>query len=357
MKEVDSQSVLRYARACVDRAKQQPSFSGQSGHRRIYWVALMLYWGFAGELSEGDAWLLLSEFNLAGDPESTRHLKHAVGDAKAGRSCKKPRGWMIERMGGPKTTNQQRGPERMPNVYFDEIAQWLIDRCPLEDQSDVETYVASRKLMASSAVLFALPHVREQKALAADMCEQFGASKLNETGLFGVTPASKDVDLSRFAFPFHRLCICWVDPAGFVDTIERRVTDSSIEGGNNKRWVFPRHRGPQWPLGCHELWNDKDMRPVTIVEGPTDYMAVRTMNYGNPVSPITIALQNARSTLAPEWVRPILGRHVTVALDGDTAGETAAQGIMAQLTAIGVQCTRQRPPVGCKDWAEALMKR
>jgi hypothetical protein len=251
---------------------------------------------------------------------------------------------------------QEQRAEPIPQSRFAPMAEWLLEQCALEHQQDVVEMLKSRRLYDPfnpdlTADVFALP--ADQEPLVSALVSKFGRDDLTNSGLAHQLP-SGELDVSRFAWPQHRLCITWRDGDGDAQTIERRHVGS---GHTDKRWVFPRQRAPWWPLGWDELSRALPERAVVIVEGPTDWIAVRAWlrtELHESIRPVVIALPSA-TKLRPEWLRLLSGRRVAVNLDADKAGAEASAAIIDQLVGIASQVTRKVAPA--KDWAEAWQKR
>jgi 5S rRNA maturation endonuclease (ribonuclease M5) len=239
-----------------------------------------------------------------------------------------------------------------PQSRFMVIAEWLLSRCAVQLENDVMNALRERRLDAYTTDLFALPRVeaKMQQRLIGELVEEFGRPDFQHSGLAHLLP-SGELDVTRFAWPEHRLGVAWRDPDGDIQTIERRHVGN---GRCDTRWVFPRDRRPIWPLGYDQLERADKARPVIIVEGPTDCMAVRMWTAKKEPMPVVVALPSALK-LRPEWLRLLAGRDVTVALDDDKAGSEAAAGIMAQLAGIAAAVHRKVAPA--KDWAKAWQDR
>lgn len=244
----------------------------------------------------------------------------------------------------------------LSQAAFALIAARLAELCPLYAHQDVMEYLVARRLeLGVSADVFALPAPAEQRQVVAVLVEEFGREPLAQTGLIKRMPAGEP-DLSRFVWPEHRLGVIWRGPDGSAQTIERRFTGNR---DTDRRWVFPAQRGAAWPLGWNELVQATPDRSVVIVEGPSDYLAVRAWMFvksrtANVPVPVALALASA-TKLRPEWLRSLMDRRVYVALDSDEAGEEASARILAQLVAIGIDAERSCPPAPSKDWAAAWL--
>jgi 5S rRNA maturation endonuclease (ribonuclease M5) len=241
-------------------------------------------------------------------------------------------------------------PEVTPQSRFMVMAEWLLIRCAVQLEGDVMSALRERRIDTYTTDLFALPPTALQQRLIGELVEEFGRPDFQHSGLAHLLP-SGELDVTRFVWPEHRLGIVWRDPDGDIQTIERRHVGN---GRCDTRWVFPRDRRPIWPLGYDQLERADKSRPVIIVEGPTDCIAVRLWVAKKEPMPVVVALPSALK-LRPEWLPLLKDRHVTVALDADKAGEEAAAGIMAQLATMGVEAVRKVAPA--KDWAEAWAKR
>lgn len=256
-----------------------------------------------------------------------------------------------------------------PQSRFMVIAEWLLSRCAVQLESDVMNALRERSLDAYTTDLFALPRVdsKRQQRLIGELVEEFGRPDFQHSGLAHLLP-SGELDVTRFAWPEHRLGVVWRDPDGDIQTVERRHVGN---GRCDTRWVFPRDRRPIWPLGWNLIhkpgvnnttfYGGEDLIersvPVVIVEGPTDCLALRAwLSLKEGVVPVVVALPSA-TKLRPEWFRPLYGRVVYVALDNDKAGHEASEAIMRQLAGIASEVHRKIAPVPAKDWAEAWQKR
>lgn len=243
-------------------------------------------------------------------------------------------------------------PESTPQFYFMAMAEWLLSRCAVQLEKDVMNLLRARRLDSYTTDLFALPPVAMQQRLIGELVEEFGRPCFQFSGLAKLLP-SGELDVTRFAWPEHRLGVVWRDPDGDIQTIERRHVGN---GSCDTRWVFPRGRRPIWPLGYDQLEKAHPARPVIIVEGPTDCIAVRLWVAKKNPMPVVVALPSALK-LRLEWMRLLSRREVTVALDDDKAGSEASNAIMGQLSKIAYTVQRKIAPAPFKDWSEAWQKR
>lgn len=255
----------------------------------------------------------------------------------------------------------------LPIALFDAVVSRLAGLCPIESQPDVCRYVWSRGLPLSMGGMFALPGPSKQRAIIAQLEAEFGAGVLEMTGLFwrkDWRDLSSPIDLGRFAHPNNRWCLPWRDPSGLAFTLQRRIVAAASE--DVKRWVFASGRQVNFPLGAEVLWPawKERARAVIIAEGPGDTLALRaailaksSREGSDPASmPIVVGLSSAVGELRSGWLRVCIGHEVKVALDGDAAGEKAAQGIIRQLAEHRTTAVRMAPPAPAKDWGEALLR-
>jgi hypothetical protein len=252
--------------------------------------------------------------------------------------------------------------------WMPQIIGRLAELCPLSGLPEVAEYLEQRGIPTNfERDVFALPPAPLQGGLIAILASDFSAGALASTGLIRRLPSGKP-DLSRFAWPGHRLCVIWRWLDGTPQTLQRRHVGA---GECQTRWVFPSGRGPEFPLGYDRLEREEPglvrlnpPRTVVIVEGPTDWLASRWIaardvflsHCDEADMPLVVALPSAIK-LRPEWLRALAKRHVIVALDGDEAGEKAAASIINQLAepALVTTTTRLLPPRGAKDWADTLV--
>lgn len=251
----------------------------------------------------------------------------------------------------------------LPIATFDSVVRVIAEACPIETQRDVAEYVWSRGLPLNSGGGFALPRAGDQKALIAKLAAQFSRETLAGTGLFKRNDDGSP-DLSRFGWPAHRWCIPWRSPDGLTQTLERRVIGPCA--ADTPRWVFAAQRGAKWPLGAELLWPawKERSRPVIIAEGPGDTLAIRASVFARyarqgrdmSTAPFVIGLASASMSIDAGLSRVCSGHRVVVALDSDAAGEAASQKIIAHFQARRTEAIRTRPPAGCKDWGESLVR-
>lgn len=332
------QARLQLFEACDDVRASGSGIRNATFNKRSEWIGRLIG---SGLLAEREA---VSELKRAGRDAGLTPGECASTLASALRSGKaRP----IE------PQKQDTRPEMTPQSAFAPMTEWLLERCPVTGQHDVMQLLRSRRLDTQLVDLFALPAPEMQEPLIDGLCKAFGRPAFQGSGLSHLLP-SGELDVQRFAWPQHRLCIVWRDPDGDAQTIERRHVGS---GQTDKRWVFPRGRPPWWPLGWDRLTKSPTDRPVVIVEGPTDCLAVRAWldaELNEEIRPVVVALPSALK-LRPEWLCLLSGRSVAVNLDADKAGEEAAVAIIEQLTGIASQVTRKVAPA--KDWSEAWQKR
>jgi hypothetical protein len=243
----------------------------------------------------------------------------------------------------------------LPLEAFAAIADRLAELCPLDEQPDVSGYLASRRLELGAADAFALPASLEQKAVVVALAQEFGREALAQSGLIKRLPAGEP-DLSRFVWPEHRLCVTWRGPEGIAH--HRAPLHGEPRGGATLGVPEAARRGVAAGMAPARASGGGATR--RDVEGPSDYFAVRAWAFvraraGAQPMPVTLALPSA-TKLRPEWLRPLMDRRVVVALDSDDAGDQASVHILEQLSAVGIQAERSRPPAPAKDWAAAWLR-
>lgn len=334
------QARLQLFDACDDVRASGSGIRNATLNRRAQWIGRLIG---SGLLAEREA---LEELKRAGRDaglsatEISATLSSAIRSGKA-----KP----IEPQ-KPETRV-----ESTPQSRFIPIAEWLLSRCAVGLQLEVMNTLRARRLDGYTTDLLALPPAPMQQRLIGELVEEFGRADFQHSGLAHLLP-SGELDVTRFAWPEHRLGIVWRDIDGDPQTIERRHVGSTP---SDKRWVFPRGRAPMWPLGYDQLARADKSRPVIIVEGPTDCLALRLWVASKSPMPVVVALPSA-TKLRAEWIPALVGRTVHVALDMDKAGEEAATAIVAQLRGVTREpciVLRTTAPAGSKDWAEAWQKR
>jgi DNA primase len=199
-------------------------------------------------------------------------------------------------------------------------------------------------------------HLRARRLLDAAMAEGWGALPFPNHAVVNAVVTKVGADawcasgLSRegqLTFPLHRLLIPWRNEHGEVSTIQRRTLEQ-----DDRKYVFPRGRGPENPYGIERVGSEGD---VALVEGAVDVLSYRELCRRNGLTRTALGLPGAAGW-RPEWVKYFRGRVVYLALDADHVGDAAAERLAVALHAGGAsRVTRHRPRVG-KDWADVLLR-
>lgn len=329
---------IQLEQACSDVRLAGPGIRNAELNRRAQWVGRIIGAGLLAP-REAEAQLTRAAREAGLSSAETRATLASAFRSGAANPVEAPPRWASQ-------------PTTLPQSAFAPMAEWLLERCPLENQTDVLSMVVERGLEGGIADAFALPPAADQAPLVAEMVAAFGRDAFMRSGIAALLP-SGELDAHRLVWPAHRLGAIWRDVDGDAQTIERRHVG---HGETDRRWVFPRARGAAWPLGAHLLASAGTWLPVAIVEGPTDYFALRawsTADGGSP-SAMVVALPSA-AKLKPEWIELFADRDVVIGLDGDEAGDKASAEIAQQLSGIASSVVRKIPKA--KDWSAAWERR
>lgn len=172
------------------------------------------------------------------------------------------------------------------------------------------------------------------------VCGVFGIEKVFKCGLCD--------ERGQWRWPEHSLAIPWRNPAGIVQTIQRRHLG---ECDAKRRYVFPNGRGPLHPYGIERL---QGLGPVALVEGAADVLAWRLQappsRYETPLGVPGV------SGWKGDWDALVAERIVVIAYDDDDAGNREVPKLDARLRRAGVARVRRATPVRGKDWADGLRR-
>jgi DNA primase len=234
---------------------------------------------------------------------------------------------------------------------FDRVASSLLDRAPLDAQSDVCGYLESRKMLdlARSAGWGALPARPAQSSLAMHVLRSAGDAPARASGLF-----PPDFRLA-FTWEQHRLLIPYRTPdvEARVHTLQRRYIGPDDP---KSKYVFPRERArPLYPyLVASDLETVDADAPVAFVEGAPDVLALRWLCAQEGFELLVLGIPGVKNWL-PSWGAFARGRRaVYLALDADRAGDDAVAAVVRDLH--GAKVLKRWRPKGGKDWAEYLAK-
>lgn len=237
---------------------------------------------------------------------------------------------------------------RLDPQTFDKIARFMLARS-VEDDDEVSRYLADRHLLTQARAdgWAALPaRADERRAIVARIVGELGAEAWARSGL----GHSGDV-----AHPEHRIVIPWRSPDCLVSTLQRRALD-----GRRGKYVFPAGHGARWPYGVDRLSLAQTFnRPVLIVEGAADVLAVRELGEALPFMAYNAIGVPGATSWADEWTEKLRGRRVALGFDADGPGQKAGEALAARLYQAGIEFAdpwARKPPHDAKDWGDMLRK-
>lgn len=235
-------------------------------------------------------------------------------------------------------------------AVFDRIASIMLEARPVESDDSVREYLRARLLLGEArddgwAALPANATIRRE--LVAKIVSAIGVDAWRLSGL-------ASLDAHDFAHTDHRLIIPWRDPAGLVQTVQRRALD-----GRRNKYVFPSKRGAAWPYGVDVLAAHPDV-PVLLVEGAVDVLAVRARATPGwrpmPRPYVPIGLPGVGAKWVTPWSTLLVGRSVCIGFDRDDAGEKRARDLAGELQQVGLRFADpwRVKPATANDWAASL---
>lgn len=213
--------------------------------------------------------------------------------------------------------------------------------------------------------------VLDTRAMERALIERFGIERLHACGLVVKSRKQKDYFLLNKDYPVIEPHIT---PRGLVVGMQFRPSvEQRAKVEAHKAWAAAKERGdtsvpeakyvPKFMslsgidadaslvgFGLRRLWEAPPDSIIRVVEGFKDYLAARTMGHEAFGIPGT-------SAVLSDNVIQLLKRHrIAVALDGDSAGETARERWVEQLRERGVRAMPLPMPPDM-DVADILVKR
>ena len=246
-------------------------------------------------------------------------------------------------------------PQRLSDPDFGALLAPLLKGATLRRQPDVALYLSRRLLLAEAEAdgWAAPPPPPGQARWIEHLCATApgGREAVGRSGLVPLDPETDEPTFHRFAQPGARIIIPWRHASGALATVQRRRLDAGGEG--RPRYVAARGRPPGTLYGIERVTLDA-RKPLTIVEGAVDVLALRTLlRLAHAPAEDVVGLPGTsawRSDLLP----PCKGRVVHVATDRDAAGEACAKIIAADVSRAGGIPVRLTPAAPSKDWGEVL---
>lgn len=216
--------------------------------------------------------------------------------------------------------------------------------------ADVARYLRSRGILgvAPEYGLFALPPCDKQRTIIDALHEQF---ELETLVAAGVLRRTNDGQVRRdvLSFARNRVCIPWRGPDGHIETLQRRVLDSS-----NPRYVFPKGIKARHPFGVERLKDAPKDTPIAFVEGALDCLSLATICRNRGLDIVPLALGSV-TNWGKNWEQYCNGREVYLCLDADKAGDTRMPELAVLIDAAGASSIRWWRPEHGKDWGDELL--
>lgn len=254
------------------------------------------------------------------------------------------------------------GPAPLGDDAFAELADALLELCPVAGEPDVHAYLEGRGIAGWAMQWGALPGDRARLGEVRDLLvERVGRDAWLRSGLAHTTDTTRGTSKAGdWMFAEHRLVIPWRAPgvSGEVQTFQRRPIRATRDG--EPKYVATTGRPIRHPYGCEDALEELgDGVELAIVEGAIDTLAMRELvrRHRRPRAVVGIpGVEHWAKHLATlgELAR---GRVVVIALDADAAGERHVAELAKALLGKGAaRIDRVRPTTG-KDWADLTGKR
>jgi DNA primase len=198
------------------------------------------------------------------------------------------------------------------------VCEAFLEVCRQEEQTEGANYLARRGIDAETmkrASVVYFPR-RAYRRVMRRMQERFATDELQRSGLFNAQ-AHLTFYRHRLLFPFY--------VEGLARYLQARTTASGVE----PRWHNMRGGVPSL-YNVDALNSLPSGRVVYLVEGFTDTLTLSAHGF------TAVGLVGA-SGLKAEWLAPLARFRVVAALDGDAAGERAANAYREMFAGRGMQ--------------------
>lgn len=258
----------------------------------------------------------------------------------------------------PAPAARERGLEPLDDDVFAELADALLEMCPVEGEKDARAYLEDRGVFKLAKHWGALPADRKRLAAVRDaIVARFGRETWLRSGLCHADgPRAGD-----WLFADHRLVIPWraAGVAGSVLSLQRRLLREP-SSPREPKYIVTRGRAAAVPYGCDDALEELgEGVELAIVEGALDALAMRILSRRAGLSRAVVAIPGVE-----HWAKHIAtlgalarGRVAVVALDADAAGERHVRELADALVKAGAtRVVRSRPSKG-KDWCDVLKER
>ena len=258
----------------------------------------------------------------------------------------------------PAPAARERGLEPLADDAFAELADALLEMCPVEGEADALAYLEDRGVAELATHWGALPADRDRIAAVRDaLVARFGRETWARCGLaHGDGPRAGD-----WLFAEHRLVIPWraAGVSGSVLSLQRRLLRAP-SSPREPKYIVTRGRAATVPYGCEDALEELgEGVEVCVVEGALDALAMRLLARRAGRSRAVVAIPGVE-----HWAKHLAqlgalarGRVAVVALDADAAGERHVSELAAELVKAGAtRVVRSRPTAG-KDWCDVLLEK
>lgn len=255
----------------------------------------------------------------------------------------------------PAPAARERGPEPLGCDTFAELADALLELCPVEGADDVRAYLEGRGVFELATRWGALPADRARLGEVRDaLVARFGRETWLRCGLAHADgPRAGD-----WLFAEHRLVIPWraAGVAGSVLSLQRRLLRAP-SSPREPKYIVTRGRAATVPYGCEDALEELgEGVELAIVEGALDALAMRLLARRAGRSRAVVAIPGVE-----HWAKHLAtlgalarGRVAVIALDADAAGERHVSELADALVKAGAtRVVRSRPSTG-KDWCDVL---
>lgn len=250
---------------------------------------------------------------------------------------------------------RERGLEPLGADAFAELADALLEMCPIEGENDARAYLEGRGVFELATHWGALPSAPSQLAeVRRELVARFGHDAWLRCGLAHADgPRAGD-----WLFAEHRLVIPWraAGVSGSVLSLQRRLLRAPRSRGE-PRYVATVGRPATEPYGCEDALEELgEGVELAIVEGALDTLAMRLLSRRARRRRAVVGLPGVAQweTHLATLQRLAEGRTVVLALDADPAGDRHVAEMGARLRAHGAAKVVRSKPTRGKDWCDVL---
>ena len=216
-------------------------------------------------------------------------------------------------------------------------AERLLQRCSLETNSAVTTYLRKRGLL-EEAIADRWGALPGDRARLNRLIEELGDD-------------ARTLDLCSGAglpkYADHVLLIPWRGVDGEICLLQRRALTSDAK----PKYVMPSGCGATTPYGIDRVSPSEGN--LAIVEGAIDVLAYRKLCALENIVRDVIGIAGVTSW-KKEWDTLVAGRDVLLSFDNDDAGNSCAVKLAPRFLKAGATSIVRRVPRGANDWAELL---